>query len=411
MISENFKENRNGRVGKHQQGMNDDYLAETSTELLETRRQTRSLTKYITQKSESLSFAKNSSAKETESKAMNSSHGGKETYCSSRKSTGRTPSRSRKSINNASVASTKSRTRSSSRELPSRSRSRKRSHSQEEGSTTKRRKSRRSVNMNPSGGVQVDVMTSPEQQEKPTDDETDQIVDSWDKEEKNEKFTESTETSENQVMDEVASKRTVTLSEHSLTVEVTEDTNQVSHQPKPSPLPNRRSRQSTPSKGKLAEDVPSTNIEEEISAKASGILLKPEPDTSDDTEALLAEKEETNEVFSEGNSSPAPRRKSRRSIRMRPDFVVMQEDFTAGDKENSKPKKITRRSLAVVDGFKLPSESMSTKRTKPKQRRHTLHVAKSPEEWSVYFVYFRIMTKRVLINQKCSFVYRKFLSV
>lgn len=263
--------------------------------------------------------------------------------------------------------------------------------------------------MNPSGGVQVDVMTSPEQ--KPTDDETDQIVDSWDKEEKNEKFTESTETSENQVMDEVASKRTVTLSEHSLTVEVTEDTNQVSHQPKPSPLPNRRSRQSTPSKGKLAEDVPSTNIEEEISAKASGILLKPEPDTPDDTEALLAEKEETNEVFSEGNSSPAPRRKSRRSIRMRPDFVEMQEDFTAGDKENSEPKKITRRSLAVVDGFKLPSESMSTKRSKPKQRRHTLHVAKSPEEWSVYFMYFRIMTKRVLINQKCSFVYRKFLSV
>jgi hypothetical protein len=246
--------------------------------------------------------------------------------------------------------------------------------------------------VNPSGGMQVDVMTSPDQQQESASNKTDQSKDSVNNREENKNLERDMETCENQ--DEMSSKRTVKLSEHSLTVVVTENASQMSDQSKPS-MPNRRSRRSMPSKGNLT-DVPSTSIKEEMSAKSSREVRIPDPDTFDDSKRQLTKEEEITEVFVENTeSSPATKRKSRRSVRMRPDFNDTQDDLTAEDKENSKPKRNTRCSLTAVDCFKLPSASMSAKRSKPKQRRHTVHVARSPEEWSVHYEQSHIMTRSI----------------
>ncbi|XP_062601997.1 neurofilament heavy polypeptide-like [Saccostrea cucullata] len=370
----------------------DDNVANVPTDSTRNRRQTRSQTKSVSQKNESLNSVEKSSAIETKPTSRKSTAKEVETPSKSRKSMEKTP-RSRKSVSNALSAGPKpeSRKRSSSRELPSRSRSRKRSHSRDEESTTKRRKSRRSVSVKPGGNVKVDVINSPEQQQKETSDSTDQVMEDTEMTKDNE--VESAETCDQQDNDELGSTRSVKLTNHSLTVEVTEDINDSLNEPKSSPsVPKRKSRRSIKTPCTLSEDVKeisSKNTEKEIveekpSVKArrkSRVSVNLENGISDNTKELASELEESNEVFAEENSSPAPKRKSRRSIRMRPDFAEIPEDLTAGNKENSKPKQVTRRSVAVVDGFKLPSESMSAKRTKPKQRRHTLHVHRSPEEW------------------------------
>lgn len=302
----------------------------------------------------------------------------------SKQTSSKTPSRSRKSLKSGSIASVEkgARKRSSSRELPSRSRSRKRSRSQEDRGTEKRRKSRRSVSINTRGNVQVDLITSPEQQPKSPENimETDKKENTAEEEEKSVGPSEPHDPAD----DEMDSNRSVKLSNHSLTVEVTE---------KHSPGSSLKARTSIGTKDGLEniKKVPSPSVENtEVlnnrpakNRKTSRRSLNPVPKMSDDTKELAAEEEEVEEnleVFEEEPSS-TPKRKSRRSIRLRPDFAEIPECFTSGDKENAKPSRPTRRSVAVVDGFKLPSESLSAKRSKPKQRRHTLHIAKSPEEW------------------------------
>ncbi|XP_061175405.1 uncharacterized protein LOC133184373 [Saccostrea echinata] len=392
-LSDEEKTENKSRLGeKHQQSLKDDPVVDTSSDSSRNRRQTRSQTKSFSQSNESSISMKKSSAVETKHNARKSIAQEVETPSKSRKSVGKTPSRSRKSVSNALSAGPKSesRKRSSSRELTSRSRSRKRSHSQDETSTTKRRKSRRSVSVKPSGNVKVDVINSPEQQQKETGDKTDQVME--DIEIAKDNLVELAEAGDQQDNDEVGSTRSVKLTNHSLTVEVTEDINNSLSESKPSSVPKRKSRRSIKTPNVLSEDVkeiPSKDIDKEMVEKKlsveamrkSKVSSNLEHGISDNTKELASELEESNEVFADENSSPAPKKKSRRSIRMRPDFAEIPEDLAAVDKENSKPKQVTRRSVAVVDGFKLPSESMSAKRTKPKQRRHTLHVHRSPEEW------------------------------
>lgn len=371
---------------KPQDKKNDESRSETSIETTKTRRQTRSQTKSISSKNDSLSIMdiseneSRSGTRKSSNQRMSSSSPSKQT------SSKKTPSRSRKSLRSESITSVKegSRKRSSSRELPSRSRSRKRSCSQEDRGTEKRRKSRRSVSINTRGNVQVDLITSPEQQPKSSENtEHTCIIETDDKENTAEKEEKSVGPSEphDPAHDELDSNRSVKLSNHSLTVEVTE---------KHSPGSSQKARTSIGTRGGLenTKKVPSPSVENMEALnnlpvknrKMTRRSLNPLPKMSDDTKELAAEVEENIEVFEEEPSS-TPKRKSRRSIRLRPDFAEIPESFASGDKENAKPSRPTRRSVAVVDGFKLPSESMSAKRSKPKQRRHTLHIAKSPEEW------------------------------
>lgn len=323
------------------------------------------------------------SKNESRSGARKSSNQRMSSSSPSKQTSSKTPSRSRKSLRSVSTASVEegARKRSSSRELPSRSRSRKRSRSQEDRGTEKRRKSRRSVSINTRGNVQVDLITSPEQQPKSPENtenimETDNKENTVEEEEKSEPH--------DPADDEMDSNRSVKLSNHSLTVEVTE---------KHSPGSSLKARTSIGTKDGLEniKKVPSPSVENTEALnnrpaknrKTTRRSLNPVPKMSDDTKELAAEVEEMEEnleVFEEEPSS-TPKRKSRRSIRLRPDFAEIPESFASGDKENAKPSRPTRRSVAVVDGFKLPSESLSAKRSKPKQRRHTLHIAKSPEEW------------------------------
>lgn len=369
---------------KPQDKKNDQSRSETSIETTKTRRQTRSQTKSISSKNDSLSIMdiseneSRSGTRKSSNQRMSSSSPSKQT------SSKKTPSRSGKSLRSESITSVKegSRKRSSSRELPSRSRSRKRSRSQEDRGTEKRRKSRRSVSINTRGNVQVDLITSPEQQPKSSEN-TEHIIETDDKENTAEKEEKSVGPSEphDPAHDELDSNRSVKLSNHSLTVEVTE---------KHSPVSSQKARTSIGTRGGLenTKKVPSPSVENMEALnnlpvknrKMTRRSLNPLPKMSDDTKELAAEVEENIEVFEEEPSS-TPKRKSRRSIRLRPDFAEIPESFASGDKENAKPSRPTRRSVAVVDGFKLPSESMSAKRSKPKQRRHTLHIAKSPEEW------------------------------
>ena len=328
------------------------------------------------QRNDSLSVMDKSSVDETKSKTRKSSHKEKQSLSQSKGSEGHTPMR--RSLRSVSVGSVKRgrSKRSASRDLASRSRSRKRSTSQEDTNLTKRRKSRRSVSIMSSGKVQVDVVTSPEQKKQDTEEKEGDMET---------EDTEITETREEpgavvgqQGLDgeEVDSNRSVILSNHSLTVQVLE---------KPSPVSNKKSREDLESE---AEEVASSCVEKKVeennlpvsAQRKTRRSLKPESKKSNDTKELASEAEENNEVFVL-ESSPTPKRKSRRSIRLRPDFAEIPESLTSGDKENAKPVRLTRRSVAAVDGFKLPSESLSAKRPKPKQRRHTLHIAKSPEEW------------------------------
>nr|XP_034312525.1 disks large-associated protein 5 isoform X2 [Crassostrea gigas] len=368
---------------KSQDKKNDESRAETSIEMTKTRRQTRSQTKSISSRNDSLSIM-DISENESRSRTRKSSNLRMSSSSPSKQTSSKTPSRSRKSLRSGSIASVEegSRKRSSSRELPSRSRSRKRSRSQEDRGTEKRRKSRRSVSINTRGNVQVDLMTSPEQQPKSPEStenimETDNIENTVEEEEKSVVPNEPHDPAD----DEMDSNRSVKLSNHSLTVEVTE---------KHSPGSSLKARTSIGTKDGLEniKKVPSPSVEKTEALnnrpaknrKTTRRSLNPIPKMSDDTKELAAEEEENLEVFEEEPSS-TPKRKSRRSIRLRPDFAEIPESFASGDKENAKPSRPTRRSVAVVDGFKLPSESLSAKRSKPKQRRHTLHIAKSPEEW------------------------------
>lgn len=361
----------------------DESRAETSIEMTKTRRQTRSQTKSISSRNNSLSIM-DISENESRSRARKSSNLRMSSSSPSKQTSSKTPSRSRKSLRGGSTASVEegARKRSSCRELPSRSRSRKRSRSQEDRGTEKRRKSRRSVSINTRGNVQVDLITAPEQQPK-SPENTEIIMETDNKENTVEEEEKSVVPNEphDPADDEMDSNRSVKLSNHSLTVEVTE---------KHSPGSSLKARTSIGTKDGLEniKKVPSPSVENTEALnnrpaknrKTTRRSLNPVPKMSDDTKELAAEEEENLEVFEEEPSS-TPKRKSRRSIRLRPDFAEIPESFASGDKENAKPSRPTRRSVAVVDGFKLPSESLSAKRSKPKQRRHTLHIAKSPEEW------------------------------
>lgn len=88
----------------------------------------------------------------------------------------------------------------------------------------------------------------------------------------------------------------------------------------------------------------------------------------DDIKELVVEVEEMEEnleVFEEEFFSTL-RRKFRRFIRFRLDFVEILESFVFGDKENAKLFRLIRRLVVVVDGFKLLLESLFVKRLKLK---------------------------------------------
>lgn len=88
----------------------------------------------------------------------------------------------------------------------------------------------------------------------------------------------------------------------------------------------------------------------------------------DDIKELVVEVEEVEEnleVFEEESFSTL-KRKFRRFIRFRLDFVEILECFIFGDKENVKLFRLIRRLVVVVDGFKLLLESLFVKRLKLK---------------------------------------------
>lgn len=88
----------------------------------------------------------------------------------------------------------------------------------------------------------------------------------------------------------------------------------------------------------------------------------------DDIKELVVEVEEVEEnleVFEEEFFSTL-KRKFRRFIRFRLDFVEILESFVFGDKENAKSFRLIRRLVVVVDGFKLLLESLFVKRLKLK---------------------------------------------
>lgn len=88
----------------------------------------------------------------------------------------------------------------------------------------------------------------------------------------------------------------------------------------------------------------------------------------DDIKELVVEEEEVEEnleVFEEEFFSTL-KRKFRRFIRFRLDFVEILESFVFGDKENAKLFRLIRRLVVVVDGFKLLLESLFVKRLKLK---------------------------------------------
>lgn len=85
----------------------------------------------------------------------------------------------------------------------------------------------------------------------------------------------------------------------------------------------------------------------------------------DDIKELVVEEEENLEVFEEEFFSTL-KRKFRRFIRFRLDFVEILESFVFGDKENAKSFRLIRRLVVVVDGFKLLLESLFVKRIKLK---------------------------------------------
>lgn len=88
----------------------------------------------------------------------------------------------------------------------------------------------------------------------------------------------------------------------------------------------------------------------------------------DDIKELVVEVEEVEEnleVFEEEFFSTL-KRKFRRFIRFRLDFVEILESFVFGDKENVKSFRLIRRLVVVVDGFKLLLESLFVKRLKLK---------------------------------------------
>lgn len=85
----------------------------------------------------------------------------------------------------------------------------------------------------------------------------------------------------------------------------------------------------------------------------------------DDIKELVVEEEENLEVFEEEFFSTL-KRKFRRFIRFRLDFVEILESFVFGDKENAKSFRLIRRLVVVVDGFKLLLESLFVKRLKLK---------------------------------------------
>lgn len=88
----------------------------------------------------------------------------------------------------------------------------------------------------------------------------------------------------------------------------------------------------------------------------------------DDIKELVVEVEEMEEnleVFEEEFFSTL-KRKFRRFIRFRLDFVEILESFVFGDKENAKLFRLIRRLVVVVDGFKLLLESLFVKRLKLK---------------------------------------------
>lgn len=88
----------------------------------------------------------------------------------------------------------------------------------------------------------------------------------------------------------------------------------------------------------------------------------------DDIKELVVEEEEVEEnleVFEEESFSTL-KRKFRRFIRFRLDFVEILESFVFGDKENAKSFRLIRRLVVVVDGFKLLLESLFVKRLKLK---------------------------------------------
>lgn len=85
----------------------------------------------------------------------------------------------------------------------------------------------------------------------------------------------------------------------------------------------------------------------------------------DDIKELVVEEEENLEVFEEEFFSTL-KRKFRRFIRFRLDFVEILESFVFGDKENAKSFRLIRRLVVVVDGFKLLLESLFAKRLKLK---------------------------------------------
>lgn len=84
-----------------------------------------------------------------------------------------------------------------------------------------------------------------------------------------------------------------------------------------------------------------------------------------DIKELVVEEEENLEVFEEEFFSTL-KRKFRRFIRFRLDFVEILESFVFGDKENAKSFRLIRRLVVVVDGFKLLLESLFVKRLKLK---------------------------------------------
>lgn len=88
----------------------------------------------------------------------------------------------------------------------------------------------------------------------------------------------------------------------------------------------------------------------------------------DDIKELVVEVEEMEEnleVFEEEFFSTL-KRKFRRFIRFRLDFVEILESFVFGDKENAKLFRLICRLVVVVDGFKLLLESLFVKRLKLK---------------------------------------------
>lgn len=88
----------------------------------------------------------------------------------------------------------------------------------------------------------------------------------------------------------------------------------------------------------------------------------------DDIKELVVEVEEMEEnleVFEEEFFGTL-KRKFRRFIRFRLDFVEILESFVFGDKENAKLFRLIRRLVVVVDGFKLLLESLFVKRLKLK---------------------------------------------